>query len=312
MNNLINLQNEITTTSQFDFSGLEQKFFEMLDVKETTFNTYKASLKSFFGFCKENEIFEPETKDIILYKKFLQENKKEGATINLRLSSLKRFFKFLEQNGLYKDIARCIEGVKFNKYDKKDCLTKEQVKELLSWCNTETIKGLRDRAIIALMATCGLRDVEITEIIEDDFFMFDGKHCLMVHGKGRNEKDEQVFVPEITYNMIQEYLAKRTVKSEFVFISSSNNCNGKIRKESVSRLIKTALRAIGLDSKRLTAHSLRHTAVTMALKSNMDIEEVKDFARHRNIATTQIYNHNLKIKENKLKCSNAVSNFLFG
>ena len=78
---------------------------------------------------------------------------------------------------------------------------------------------------------------------------------------------------------------------------------------SISRIIKTRLKGAGYNSDRLTAHSLRHTAVTLSLLSGRSLAEAQQFARHANIATTMIYNHSLDKAKNG--CSEAVANLIF-
>ena len=78
---------------------------------------------------------------------------------------------------------------------------------------------------------------------------------------------------------------------------------------SVSRIVKGYLQGAGLDSDRLTAHSLRHTAVTLALLADKDITEVKGFARHENIETTLIYAHHQEKAKNT--CADAVADMIF-
>ena len=78
---------------------------------------------------------------------------------------------------------------------------------------------------------------------------------------------------------------------------------------AISGIVKENFLKAGYDSDRLTTHSLRHTAVTLSLLAGKDITEVQEFARHRNIATTMIYNHALDKAKNS--CSNAISDAIF-
>ena len=78
---------------------------------------------------------------------------------------------------------------------------------------------------------------------------------------------------------------------------------------SISGIVKTRLKGAGFDSPRLTAHSLRHTAVTLSLLAGRDLAEVQQFARHSNIATTMIYNHS--IEQAKNGCSEAIAQAIF-
>ena len=79
---------------------------------------------------------------------------------------------------------------------------------------------------------------------------------------------------------------------------------------SISRICKAAMLHAGYNSKRLTAHSLRHSAITLALMAGLPIQEVSQFARHSNISVTMIYSHD--IERLKSKCEIAISNAIFG
>ena len=78
---------------------------------------------------------------------------------------------------------------------------------------------------------------------------------------------------------------------------------------SISRIVKGHLKDAGYDTNRLTAHSLRHTAVTLALLQGQDLAEVQQFARHRDISTTMIYNH--AVDQERNACSQAVADSIF-
>ena len=95
-----------------------------------------------------------------------------------------------------------------------------------------------------------------------------------------------------------------------LFASTSNNSKGRrMTTRSVSGIVKDRLVAAGYDSSRLTAHSLRHTAVTLSLLGGEDLQRVQQFARHSNLATTMIYAHNLDRAKNK--CEATIANAIF-
>ena len=309
MNALVKNYNDVELQNEFNFNEFENRFFEMLNVKETTYNTYKVSLKSFFAWLSDENITSPKALDIVNYKRYLVNNVK-SSTVNLYLSAIKQFFSFLEVHGLYKNIAREVKGEKFSKYGKKDALTVEQIQELLNTCD-DTVKGLRDKAIISLMASCGLRDIEVARLCKNDIVLIDGVFYIYIQGKGRSDKDERMALPLEVYQAIQRYLkVKRCKGSTYVFSSESNNCKGGMTVQAISGVVKTALRAIGLDSERLTAHSLRTSAVTNLLKQGVNVLEVQAFARHANINTTMIYNRMVQSDSVKVRCSNLLFNGL--
>lgn len=120
-------------------------------------------------------------------------------------------------------------------------------------------------------------------------------------------------MPDAVEKAIRTYLSSRKDdKSDTspLFVSGSNNNNGKrLSSRSVSGIVKEYLIKAGYDTPRLTAHSMRHTAVTLSLLAGKDITEVQQFARHESINTTMIYNHALDKEKNG--CSEAISSSIF-
>lgn len=119
---------------------------------------------------------------------------------------------------------------------------------------------------------------------------------LFVHGKGRSGKDDFVVLTEALRKDIECYLDARGHYSptDPLFASTSNrNKGGRLTTRSVSGIVKNALRNIGLDSERYTAHSLRHTSVTYALMGGASVEETQKMARHADISTTMQYAHHV-------------------
>jgi site-specific recombinase XerD len=309
MNNLI-IQKESTIIETVDFDSVVPEFFKYIDVKPGTEKGYWGGIKNFLQFLVENNIKYPTRETVILFKNYLKSSVKPG-TVNLYLIAVKKFFSWLEETNRYTNVAETVKGVESSKYDKKDALNKQQIKTLLESFDTTTVVGKRDKAMIALMLSCGLRDIEVSRLEKNDFFMDDGNFYAWVQGKGRDSKNEMVFVPMDTYLLYREYLKSRKDGSNYSFVGESNRSNKNLAPGSISRIVKTALRAIGLDNERLTAHSLRHTAVTMALKAKIDITEVQQFARHANIQTTMIYNHNIDKIKARFNCGNAIVNGIF-
>ena len=176
----------------------------------------------------------------------------------------------------------------------------------------DTLQGKRDYAIFTLMVTCGLRTIEVSRADIKDLGIVGGSPVLYVQGKGREEKTEYVKLEEHVEGAIRDYLAERGKASPDapLFVSLSNNSHEKrLTTRSISAIAKTAMQEAGYDSERLTAHSLRHTAVTISLLQGKDITEVQQFARHANINTTMIYNHALEKSRNS--CSSAVAEAIF-
>lgn len=287
------------------------RFVEYLDTSAKTVQTYKRALTQFAKFLQGQEITAPTADAIRAYKRELIASLKKPATVQAYIFTVRRFFAWTEAEGLYPNIAGQIKGAKIDREPKKDYLTSAQVKAVLSKIDRSTVQGKRDYAIIALMVTCGLRDIEVSRADKEDLRTVGNNTALFIQGKGHTEKADFVIIPEATEAAIREYLSARPDASEALFTSLSNNSKGqRMTTRSISGVCKEAMKAAGYDSERLTAHSLRHTAVTLALIANGgNIQEAQQFARHANISTTQIYAHNLEKQNNA--CSRLVASEIF-
>ena len=122
------------------------------------------------------------------------------------------------------------------------------------------------------------------------------KIFLQVQGKGRDDKAECVEVPAPVMNLINMYLADRAgvVDDAPLFASVSHrNFGGRLTTTSISRIIKETLRNNGINSSRITAHSLRHTCANTMILNGVDLRRVQEVLRHKNITVTQRYLHEL-------------------
>ncbi len=287
-------------------------FINYLDTSEKTAKNYTRVLRQLFLYFKENNIVQPSRADILKYKEYLMKTKKAN-TVQMYLTVTRQFFKWLEFQGIYKDITKNIKSVKVSKEHKKDYLTVRQIKEILEAIDKEDKQGLRDFTIISLMSTTALRTIEIARADTTDIRTLGENTVLFVQGKGKTEKNDYVIIPKQIEKLLYSYMKKlnlSTTEQKPLFPSLSNkNRLERLTTRSISRIVKNRFVASGYDSDRLTAHRLRHTAITLALLQNVDIVEVKEFARHSNINTTMIYNHS--IEKSKNKCSSVISDVLF-
>ena len=307
----INNPGEMQLVKETKLQEFFDKFFLFIDVKPKSVETYKKALKQFLTYLSFNGITQPTREDIIKFRDYLEPTHKAN-TIRLYLTSIKLFFTFLEQQGIYKNISEKVKAPKVLKGHKKDALTQSQAKEVLNALETETIQGKRNKAIIALMMTTGLRTIELERAKVEDFRTVSGQSVLFIHGKGRDDKSEYVKITSEVEKLLRAYLNTRAKLKDTqpLFQSESNENKGQgISTRSIRKIVKNAFIKIGLNSNRITTHSLRHTAGTLALKGGAKLEEVKQMLRHSNINTTLIYLHNLERINNQSE--NIVSNLLF-
>ena len=276
-------------------SELLNKWLSFAQVSASSVKAYSKAIRNLFKFFETSEIETIDRAAVISYRDFLKA-KYSAATVNLYISATKLFFSFLyAEKILSENPAEHIKGLKIVAGHKRDALSKQAVKSVYSTFDANTVKGLRDRAMFALMATAGLRTIEVARADVSDILTTQGKHFLLVQGKGRNDKTEKVLIADGVYNMIEEYLqAAQIGEKSALFISVSNRNYGKrMTANSISRIIKNAMKAAGYSSRRLTAHSLRHTAATVALRGGVALRQVQQMLRHASIAVTEIYLHEL-------------------
>lgn len=283
-----------------------------LDARDKTVETYSRDVKQFLIYLKEENIQQPTREDVIAWREKLRKEGRKPTTIQNYITAVRLFFKWTQQRGIYPNIADHVKGASIDREHKKDYMTGRQVKLVLDSIDKETDIGLRDYAILALMVTCGLRDIEVSRANIEDIRPAGEFTALYIQGKGRDERSEYVKLTMPIEKAIRAYLQTRpdAQPDAPLFVSVSNRSAGeRMTTRSISRIVKTRLRQAGYNSDRLTAHSLRHTAVTLSLLGGNSLQDVQQFARHANISTTQIYAHNLD--RAKSKCEESIASAIF-
>ncbi len=210
------------------------------------------------------------------------------------LTSLRKFYEWAESEKLYPNIARGVRTPRRVQAFKKQHLTDDKSKELLS--HFEEL-SLRDFAIVNLILRTGLRTVEVVRADVGDLTFKGGKRILRVWGKGHNEKDDFVVLTEKAYQPLAAYLNTRkgAKAGEPLFSSDSRRNSGeRLTTRTISGICKSGLKAIGLDGREFTAHSLRHTCAVAILKQGGQLSEAQAVLRHTSPATTQIYTESIK------------------
>jgi integrase/recombinase XerC/integrase/recombinase XerD len=225
-----------------------------------------------------------------------------SLTVSSYVTSVRRFYEWAEANKFYPNVAKGIKSPKRKQQFKKQPLLPSQATALLSYYQD---RALRDYAIVSLLLRTGLRTIEVIRASVGDITFKGSQRVLLIQGKGRDEKDNFVLLTDKTYKPIADYLASRGPldRSEPLFTSTSNNSKGEaLTTRSISYIAKEGLKAIGLDEKAFTAHSLRHTTAVNILRAGGSLETVQFTLRHSNPATTQIYTATLN-EERRLQNS---------
>jgi integrase/recombinase XerC/integrase/recombinase XerD len=299
----------ITETAYLTISqqteGLVDRFLKSVNLRENSRALYKRTLKQFFLWAEsKSQSLETLTiVELIEYKEYLlsPERGLTSLTVGSYITSLKKFYEFLESERRYPNIAKSLKNPKRKQQFRKSPLSPEQATGLLVYIKYQ---ALRDYAIINLILRTGLRTIEVIRANVGDIVVKPGGHrVLLIHGKGRDEKDNFVILTDKAYQPISEYLESRGAyrPEEPLFYSTSNNSKGeRLSTRTISHIAKEGLRAIGLDSKNFTAHSLRHPAGTSLLRATGDLEKTRLMLRHSDPKTTLIYVDTLT-EERRLK-----------
>ncbi len=284
------------TIAPHRIEGLSNSFLIAQDIKQNSRGLYERTLRQYFAWVEKKgyslqEIARPQ---ILEYKDDLLASGLSPLTVGSYLTVVRKFYEWAEANKLYPNVAKGIKTPKRRQQFKKQPLTPAQAKQLLS--HYQDAGQLRDYAIICLLIRTGLRTIEAVRANIEDITFKGSQRVLLVHGKGRDEKDGFVILTDKAYQPIAEYIAHRgKIKpNEPLFTShSNNNHNERLTTRTISKIAKEALKAIGLPDKQFTAHSLRHTTAVNILRAGGGLEMAQFTLRHSNPATTQIYTASL-------------------
>jgi len=275
---------------------LISEFLQWQDIKPASKSTYRRAIRQFLDYIGLDGLNGIESKDIIRYKEHLKSSGKSPYTVSNYLAVVRIFFDWTESRGYCPNIAKRVKGAKAPKGFAKDSLSVFEAQRLLDM-ETTTDNEKRDFALINLILRLGLRTVEVARANIGDIRREQGELVLYLQGKGQDSKDSYMKLEEDVLTPLYDYLATRTDKSNPnapLFITAGNrNKGGRLTTRSISRIVKNRLIEIGIDNERITAHSLRHTAITFVLLAGGTLQEAQTLARHSKITTTQIYAHNI-------------------
>jgi integrase/recombinase XerC/integrase/recombinase XerD len=266
-----------TTLELCNLAGV---FLASLDVSHSSRWTYRRALKAFFDWVSRTgrgDRLEKLTRfDILAYKDHLISTRRP-ATANIYLLLVQKFYAWLEEQRICPDIGKGIKRLKKAYGHTRDYLTVEQVRRVLAGIDRNTQTGKRNYAIVNLMARTGLRVIEVSRARMNDIRQESGERVLWVHGKGRTEKDDFVVLVQEAMGPIKEWMnAQPEISPDApLFPSLSRRNRGKpLTTCAISRIVKHAMRKVGIDSERLTPHSLRLTLLRMKTSHHIQPDQI--------------------------------------
>ena len=314
---------------QTDYSALVEKWIDFTKKHSglksaQSERSYRNAIKQALNYFNEHgiTILAATDDDIYSWLGYLK-SEKSPSTVQMYLVAVRLFFAFLHKQKIIADnpCEGMKAGVKIDR-DKhnRDYLSVKRAQDLIAKMPAETEMQLRNRAIVSLMITSGLRCCEVQKALYEDLRTAGDTEVLYIQGKGHTSKDDYVKVAPAVGNMIRDYLKARFKGAspkarDYIFVSTSRNHttfdkDDELSTQAIRAIVKKAMQDIGFDDSRHTAHSLRHTAATLMLRSGEDLNNVKQVLRHSNVQTTMIYAHALEREKNNAEL--AVSNLLFG
>lgn len=283
-------------------SELVTDFLEHLEIEQNrsqkTISNYAHYLYRLVDFAEDCDIARLNAEMVRQWRLHLNRTKDASGnelsktTQNYHLIALRSFLKYLAKRDIKALDSAKIELAHVVR-PQVTFLETEEVERMLEAIDKSTAPGLRDRAVIELLFSGGLRVSELVGLDRDHINL--ERREFMVRGKG--QKDRPVFISPQAADWIGRYLDTRKDPGKPLFIhysgSQSEEAGGaytRLTVRSVQRLVKRYARAAGI-TKDVTPHTLRHSFATDLLINGADIRSVQGLLGHANISTTQIYTH---------------------
>ena len=278
-----------------EIDKLKREFLEYLEIEKghslKTVENYQRYLTRFFDVQKITDSTDITDELVRQFRLYLNRQKGTSETLkkntqNYYLIAIRVFLKYLAKRGVKSLAPERIELAKIAERD-LDLISIEELERLLAAPKGGDLKALRDRAILELFFSTGLR---VSELVSLNIDIDLKKEELTIRGKGG--KVRLVFLSPRVRKVIKEYLDKRDDMEEALFVRLSKNSKevSRLTPRSIERIVKHYAVASGI-SKKVTPHVIRHSFATDLLSNGADIRSVQMMLGHANVSTTQIYTH---------------------
>lgn len=284
------------------FAKAKTDFLEYLEIEQNrsqktiqNYDHYLTRLIDFAGDIKVSDIDPELIRKWRLWLNRLGTNTSDElgkATQNYHLIALRSFLKFCAKRDIPALTADKIELAR-TKRKQVTFLNEDELKQMFAEPDLDTIAGLRDRAILELLFSSGLRVSELVGLDKDHINL--KRREFMVRGKG--QKDRPIFISPEAAKWVELYLQKRDDNARPLFVRYSGNKQvdrsgnfNRLTSRSVQRLVARYALLAGI-TKHVSPHTLRHSFATDLLMNGADLRSVQALLGHSNIATTQIYTH---------------------
>ncbi len=258
--------------------------------KDTLLN-YQIDLEEYLVFLKKEEVLylNVETSDIRFYLSYIKEEKKnKNRTVNRKLSAIRGFYSFLEQEEkINTNPFKMVKNLKIEKMLPR-YFEYHELQELFSSIDISTSLGLRDRTILEVLYTTGIRVGELIKIKVGDIDFSDLN--IKIFGKGNKER--YVYFDDICKSYLEKYIetSRETLnklKVEELFL---NHLGSGLTERGITFILNRIIKQTSLQ-KHISPHMLRHTFATELLNQGCDLTSVQQLLGHASLKTTQVYTH---------------------
>ena len=284
------------------FAKAKTDFLEYLEIEQNrslkTIQNYDHYLTRLIDFAGDIQIKEIDPELIRKWRLWLNRlgtntsDELSKTTQNYHLIALRSFLKYCAKRDIPALAADKIELARTTR-KQVTFLNEEELERLFAQPDLNTLAGMRDRAILELLFSSGLRVSELVGLDRDHINL--KRKEFMVRGKG--QKDRPIFISPEAAKWVEHYLSERedTAKPLFVRYSGSKKVDlsgnfHRLTARSVQRIVARSALLAGI-TKHVSPHTLRHSFATDLLMNGADIRSVQAMLGHSNIATTQIYTH---------------------
>ncbi|MDG1870109.1 MAG: site-specific tyrosine recombinase XerD [Candidatus Thioglobus sp.] len=256
---------------------------------KNTLSAYRSDLKIFSRWLNETSLIEVNKKLIQDYFLYRQSTKISSSTQSRVLTCLHSFYQFLLDNNLINTDPT--EQLSYPKLEKKlpVFLNIQEVEKLLEAPNISSLFGQRDRAMLELLYSCGLR---VSELINLSYHNINIKEeFIRIHGKGNKERIlpmGEIAIDYLTaYELNSRPILLKNDQSDSYFLSNRGKA---MSRQNFFYIIKAYATQAGID-KPLSPHSLRHAFATHLVQKGADLRSVQLMLGHSDISSTQLYTH---------------------
>lgn len=284
------------------FAKAKTDFLEYMEIEQNrsqkTIRNYDHYLTRLIDFAGDIQVKDIDVELVRKWRLWLNRlgtnnsDELQKATQNYHLIALRSFLKYCAKRDI---LALPADKIELARAQRKQVtfLTPEELERLFGQPKLDTLPGLRDRAILELLFSSGLRISELVNLDRDHINL--KRLEFTVRGKG--QKDRPIFISEQAAHWLQQYLDKRqdTTRPLFVrysgrkAVDTSGNYH-RLTARSIQRMVSRYALLAGI-TKHVSPHTLRHSFATDLLMNGADLRSVQALLGHSNISTTQIYTH---------------------